>query len=246
MSLPEELKRLLEAGVHFGHQAKRWNPKMKEFIFGKRKGIYIIDLEKTLLQIRKAQDFVREVVKGGGKILFVGTKKQAQNFIKETAYSLGMPYVIERWVGGTLTNFKVIKSRIETYRMLLEKREKGEFESFPKKEVVRINKELERMEKNFSGLLNLEEPPQSLFIIDPKKEALAVREANKVSIPVIALVDTDADPDNIDYPIPGNDDALRSIREIVSFIKEAIIEALNLESSSPKENLENKSEEAVT
>jgi len=200
---------------------------MEKFIFGKRKGIYIIDLEKTLEKLREAQDFLRRVVKDEGIVLFVGTKRQAKNLIKEAAESCGMPYVIERWVGGLLTNFSVIKERIEQYKLLLEKREAGEFDKLPKKEVVRLNKKLEKMEKNFSGVKNLDTLPKALFIIDPKREYLSVKEAIKLSIPIVALIDTDGDPDCIDYPIPGNDDALKSIRTILPFIIEAISEGLS-------------------
>lgn len=226
MALPEELTKLLEAGVHFGHQAKRWNPKMEKFIFGKRSGIYIIDLEKTLVKLKEAQEFLRGVVGEGKDILFVGTKKQAQGVIRQVAESLNMPYVVERWVGGLLTNFEVVSSRIAKYKELLKAREEGRFDELPKKEVVRLNRELERMERNFSGLKHMEELPGALFVVDPKKEYLSVREARKVGLPIVALVDTDSDPEVIDYPIPGNDDALKSIKTIISFIADAVGEIL--------------------
>jgi len=226
LALPEELTRLLEGGVHFGHQTKRWNPKMGKFVFGKRGGIYIIDLEKTLAKLKEAQQFLKGVVSEGKDILFVGTKKQAQGVVKEVAEALKMPYVVERWVGGLLTNFGVVSSRIVRYKQLLKEREEGKFEQLPKKEVVRLNKELEKMERNFSGVRDMEELPGALFIVDPKKEALPVREARKVGIPLVALVDTDSDPEVIDYPIPGNDDALKSIKTVLSFISEPLAEVI--------------------
>ena len=222
MALPEELNKLLEAGVHFGHSAKRWNPKMAKFIFGKRSGIYIIDLEKTLEKIKEAQEFLKTIVKDEKEILFVGTKKQAQGVIKEIAVACNMPYVIDRWVGGLLTNFKVISERIERYKSLLDQREKGNFDRFLKKEVIRFNKELEKMEKNFSGVKDMDGIPGAIFVIDTKKEMHAINEARKVNVPVVALIDTDCDPDLIDYPIPGNDDALKSIKAVLSFIMDAM------------------------
>lgn len=222
MTLPKELSELLEAGVHFGHQAKRWNPKMKKFIFGKRSGIYIIDLEKTLEKIKEAQEFLRGVARDGKDILYVGTKKQAQGVIKEIASTFNMPFIVDRWVGGLLTNFEMVKSRIEHYKQLLQQRDEGSFDKLPKKEVVRMNKELGRMDTNFSGVKDMEKMPGALFVVDPKKEILAVREAQKVGIPIVALIDTDSDPEVIDYPIPGNDDALKSIKVILSFIMDAV------------------------
>lgn len=222
MGLPEELTRLLEAGVHFGHQAKRWNPKMEKFIFGKRSGIYIIDLEKTLFKLKEAQGFLKNIVKEGKNILFVGTKKQAQGIIKEVAEGLKMPYVVERWVGGLLTNFEVVSLRIAKFKELLKAREEGKFNKLPKKEVVRLNRELQRMERNFSGLKDVRDLPGALFVVDPKKESLPVKEAKKLNIPVVALIDTDSDPEVIDYPIPGNDDALKSIRVVVSLIVDSL------------------------
>ena len=222
MALPEELNKLLEAGVHFGHRAKRWNPKMEKFIFGKRSGIYVIDLEKTLEKIKEAQEFLKSIVKDDKEILFVGTKKQAQGVIKEIAQACNMPYVIERWVGGLLTNFKVISQRIERYKFLLDQREKGNFDKFLKKEVIRFNKELEKMEKNFSGVKDMNGIPGAIFIIDPKKEMHAINEAKKLNVPVVALIDTDCNPEAIDYPIPGNDDALKSIKTVLSFITAAV------------------------
>jgi len=226
MSLPEVIKELLENGVHFGHLRKHWNPKMERFIFGRKKNIYIIDLQKTVQRLEEAKEFVKKMASEGKKILFVGTKKQLREVIKEEAVSCGMPYVVERWVGGFLTNFNTIKERIKTYKELLEKRNKGEFEKLPHKEVVRLNRQIEKMERNYSGVVNLEELPGCIYIIDPKREFASVREANKLSIPVVALIDTDADPDVIDYPIPGNDDAMKSVRYITSCIAKAIREGL--------------------
>ncbi len=222
MALPEELTKLLEAGVHFGHQAKRWNPKMRRFIFAKRSGIYIIDLEKTLEKLNEALKFIEGIVVKNGTILFVGTKKQAKNITKELAETSGMPYVIERWVGGLLTNFSTIKSRIDRYNAMLKQREEGRFENFVKKEVVMFNRALAQMDKTFAGLRTVQGLPDALFVFDPKKEILAVREAMKLGIPIIALVDTDGDPDILDYPIPGNDDAIKSIRIIASFVADVI------------------------
>ena len=226
MVLSEMLRNLLENGVHFGHLSKHWNPKMKKFIFGRKKGVYIIDLEKTAQKLAEAKDFARSIVKDGGKILFVATKRQAHQAVSELASSCGMPYVVERWVGGCLTNFSTIKQRIKNYIELEERRKNGDFEKLPKKEVVRMNKELEKMKRNYTGLINLEELPACIYIVDPKKEATAVREAKKLGIPIIALVDTDSDPEIIEYPIPGNDDAIKSIKFITANIVEAILEEL--------------------
>jgi small subunit ribosomal protein S2 len=226
LALPEELNKLLEAGVHFGHQAKRWNPKMKRFIFGKRSGIYIIDLEKTLSKIKEAVDFLKEVVKDDKDILFVGTKKQAQGLIRQVASSCSMPYVVDRWVGGLLTNFDVISVRIERYKQLLAQRDAGVFDKYPKKEVVRLNRELEKMVRNFEGVKNMKKMPGVLFVVDPKQESIAVQEARKAEIPIVALIDTDSNPEIIDYPIPGNDDALKSIRMVIAFIVDALGQVL--------------------
>ncbi len=227
MALPEELSKLLEAGVHFGHKAKRWNPRMKKFIFGKRSGIYIIDLEQTLEKIKEAQNFLSGIVKDGGELLFVGTKKQAQGIVKEIAESYDMPYVVTRWVGGFLTNASTVRKRIEKYKELLNERDNGGFDRLPKKEVVRLNKDLERMEHNFSGVKNMNGLPSVLIAIDPKKEELAIREAKRVGKPIVALIDTDSDPGIIDYPIPCNDDALRSIKTVLSFLMDPLKEIID-------------------
>jgi len=226
MALPEMIKGLLESGVHFGHLSKHWNPKMKRFIFGKRKNVYIIDLEKTAQKLEEARDFMKQKAQAGQKILFVATKKQLRGLVKELASSCSMSYVAERWIGGLLTNFSTIRKRVNRYMELLEKREKGEFEKMPKKEVVRLNREIERMERNYSGVILLDELPGCVYVVDPKREVACVREVSKLSIPIIALVDTDANPEIIDYPIPGNDDSIKSVKYITSCLVESINEGL--------------------
>ena len=224
MSLPKELTKLLESGVHFGHQAKRWNPKMKRFIFAKRSGIYIIDLEKTLEKLNEAKKFLQERVADKAVILFVGTKKQARSVIKDVAEAAGMSYVIDRWVGGLLTNFTTIKKRIDKYNQMISQRDEGRFENYLKKEVVMFNRELTKMSKSLSGLRDMKKVPDILIVVDPRKEILAIKEAMKLSIPIVALLDTDGDPDIVDYPIPGNDDAIKSVRAVMGFLLEAIVE----------------------
>ena len=226
MALPDIIRGLLENGVHFGHLSKHWNPKMEKYIFGKKKNVYIIDLQKTAEKLEEAKDFVKKVAQRGGQILFVATKKQLRDLVKEQTVSCGMPYVVERWVGGLLTNFSTIRERVKRYIDLMEKRSQGVFDKMPGKEVVRLNREMERMEKNYSGLTAMEALPQCVFVIDPKREMACIREATKLSIPMVALVDTDADPDVIDYPIPGNDDAIKSVKYILSGIVEAINEGV--------------------
>lgn len=222
MALPEIIKELLENGVHFGHLSKHWNPRMKKFIFGKKKDVYIIDLEKTAQKLEEAKEFIKEKVANGEKILFVATKKQLRGLIKELATSCGMPYMVDKWVGGLLTNFPTVRKRIKKYVDFLDKRDKGEFNKVPRKAVVRINRELKRMDKNYSGVSTLEDLPQCIYVIDPKKEMACVREARKLEIPIVALIDTDADPTVIDYPIPGNDDAIKSVRYITAAIAQAV------------------------
>lgn len=222
MALPEVIKALLENGVHFGHLSKHWNPKMQKFIFGKKKNVYIIDLEKTAPLLAQAQDFAKSVGQHGGKIIFVATKKQLRTLVKEMAVSCGMPYIVERWVGGFLTNFSTVRKRVERYKELLGQRDRGGFSRMIKKEVVKLNREIERMDKIYSGVIDLDEIPSCVLVVDPKKEVACVREANKLSIPVIALIDTDANPEVVDYPIPGNDDAIKSVRYILSCLVEAI------------------------
>lgn len=223
--MPSELiKQLLEAGVHFGHQTKRWNPKMKKFIFGSRSGIYIIDLEKTEECINKAKDFLMDTTVKGEYVLFVGTKKQAQEVLKQEAIRCGMFYVSERWLGGLLTNFSTIKKSINRLKDIEKMREDGTFEKLTKKEVATLQKELDKLNKHFSGIVQMDNLPKAMFVVDTKKEETAVREANRLSIPVIALIDTNSNPDLIAYPIPGNDDATKSIGMVTKIMADTIIE----------------------
>ncbi len=220
------MKSLLEAGVHFGHQTRRWNPKMKKYIFTERNGIYIIDLQKTLVLIEKAYDFIREEVAHGGDVLFVGTKKQAQESIEEHAKRCGMPYVNTRWLGGTLTNWSTIRRRIERMIELERMRDDGLFEEVTKKEATRLRHELAKLHRTLDGLRNMNKLPSVIFIIDPRKEHIAVREANRMRIPIVAIVDTNCDPDEIQYVIPGNDDAIRAGNLICRIIANAVLEGL--------------------
>ncbi|BDG35169.1 30S ribosomal protein S2 [Parageobacillus sp. VR-IP] len=219
------MKQLLEAGVHFGHQTRRWNPKMKKYIFTERNGIYIIDLQKTVKKVEEAYNFVKELAANGGKILFVGTKKQAQESVKEEAERCGMFYVNQRWLGGTLTNFATIQKRIKRLREIEKMEEDGIFDVLPKKEVIRLKKEQERLEKFLGGIKEMKELPDALFVIDPRKERIAVAEARKLNIPIIGIVDTNCDPDEIDYVIPANDDAIRAVKLLTSKIADAVLEA---------------------
>lgn len=218
------MKELLEAGVHFGHQAKRWNPKMKKYVFGERNGIHIIDLQKTLKMFKDAYDFIRETAAQGRDILFVGTKKQAQEAVMEEAKRCGMYYITYRWLGGMLTNFTTIRKSIDRLKKIEKMAEDGTFEKLTKKEVAALEKEQARLVKCLAGIKEMAALPAAVFIIDPRKEAIAVHEANKLGIPVVAVVDTNCDPDPVDYPIPGNDDAIRAIRLMVSKIADAVIE----------------------
>jgi len=218
------MKQLLEAGVHFGHQTKRWNPKMKPYIFGARNGIYIIDLQKTVGLARSALRFVSDAVSKGGSVLFVGTKKQAQDAIREEATRSGMFFVTNRWLGGTLTNFKTVKQGIERLKTIDKMAADGTYERLPKKEVASLEREREKLEKNLGGIKELSRLPSAVFVIDTKKEHIAVHEANRLGIPVVAVVDTNCDPEGIDYVIPGNDDAIRSIRLFTGKVAEACIE----------------------
>ena len=222
------MKELLEAGVHFGHQTKRWNPKMKEYIFGKRNGIYIINLQKTLRQFRQAIDFAVRLGAEGKQVLFVGTKRQAQDAVAEEAGRCGMHQVNQRWLGGILTNFKTIKRRIDRLRKLEELTAAGEAAGYTKKEFAQLLREKAKLDRVLSGIKGLERVPDALFVVDPKKEQIAVSEARKLGIPVIAIVDTNCDPDEIDYPIPGNDDAIRAIRLFTSRVADALLEGGNL------------------
>lgn len=221
------MKLLLEAGVHFGHQTRKWNPKMKPYIFGARNGIYIIDLQNTAKLLKEAYNFVVRAVSEGGTILFVGTKKQAQDSIVEEAERCGMYYVNNRWLGGTLTNFQTIKKRINRLKELEEMKRDGSFSRYTKKEIMRMEKELAKLETNLGGIKNMDESPSALFVVDTRKEAIALREGQKLGIPIIAIVDTNGDPEDIDYLIPGNDDAIRSIRLLTSIIADACIEGHN-------------------
>ena len=218
------MKQLLEAGVHFGHQTRRWNPKMAEYIFTERNGIYIIDLQKTVKKVEEAYMFVRDVAEAGDSVLFVGTKKQAQESIKEEAERVGMYYVNSRWLGGMLTNFATIKTRIERLAQLRKMEEDGTFNLLPKKEVVKLNLEIEKLEKYLGGIKEMKKLPGAPFIVDPRKERNAVAEARKLHIPIVAIVDTNCDPDEIDYVIPGNDDAIRAVKLIAGIMANAILE----------------------
>ena len=216
------LQHLLDAGVHFGHQTKRWNPKMKPFVFDKRNGIHIIDLAKTLEQLEKAKAFVRDTASRGKPILFVGTKKQAQQVVKDLAVEANQPYVTTRWLGGTLTNSRTIRTRVKTMREIERMEKDGSMDKLPKKEVSVLRHELEKLRKNLSGVADMGDAPGAMFVIDVNREAIAIAEANRLHIPVIAIVDTNCNPETIDYPIPGNDDAIRGIRLIAGALAQAI------------------------
>lgn len=219
------IKELLEAGVHFGHETKRWNPKMKRFIYAERNGIFIIDLQKTLAQMQSACDYVQDLAARGGVILYVGTKKQAQEIVQIEADRVGMPYVNQRWLGGMLTNFKTISARVKRLEELEQLFESGDINERPKKEQVRLQHELDRLRKYLGGFRRLSRLPDALYVVDPTKEAIAVAEARKLGIPIVSLADTDSDPDLIDHIIPGNDDAIRSIQLVTSRLTDVIIEA---------------------
>ena len=218
------MKQLLEAGVHFGHQTRRWNPKMAPYIFTERNGIYIIDLQKTVKKLEEAYMFVREISASGKEVLFVGTKKQAGDSVKEEAMRAGAHYVNARWLGGMMTNFKTIRRRIDRLEKLRQMETDGTFDLLPKKEVSKLNLEIEKLEKFLGGIKNMNKLPGALFIVDPRKEKIAVAEAKKLDIPIVAIVDTNCDPDEIDYVIPGNDDAIRAVKLIAATMANAIIE----------------------
>jgi small subunit ribosomal protein S2 len=220
----ELIQSLLEAGSHFGHQTKKWNPKMKKFIFGEKNGIYVIDLEKTAEQLVKACNFLRSTASEGGPILFVGTKPQAQEIIKNEARRAGMYFVSHRWLGGMLTNYQTVRNNVRRYKQLILMREDGTFQSLTKKEISEIEKEIAKLEKNLIGVSEMQKLPTALFVIDAKKEEIGIKEANRLGIPVVAIVDTDSDPDLVDYPIPANDDAIRSITLITRIVTDTIIE----------------------
>lgn len=218
------MKQLLEAGVHFGHQTRRWNPKMAKYIFTERNGIYIIDLQKTVKKVEEAYRFTKEMAETGRPILFVGTKKQAQEAIKEEAERCGMFYVNERWLGGMLTNHKTIKTRIDKLRKLEKMEEEGVFNVLPKKEVIKLRAEKEKLEKYLNGIKDMPELPAAIFVVDPRKENIAIQEAHRLGIPVIGIVDTNCDPEQLDFAIPGNDDAIRAVKLITGAMATAIIE----------------------
>ncbi|RKD75350.1 MULTISPECIES: 30S ribosomal protein S2 [Sinobaca] len=219
------MKQLLEAGVHFGHQTRRWNPKMSRYIFTERNGIYIIDLQKTVKKVEEAYNYVRDIAADGGKILFVGTKKQAQDSVRDEAIRSGQFYINQRWLGGTLTNFATIRKRIARLKDIEKMQENGTFEVLPKKEVMLLVKEMDRLEKFLGGIKEMKKLPAAIFIIDPRKERIAVAEAHKLNIPIVSIVDTNCDPDEIDKVIPGNDDAIRAVRLLTSKMADAVIEA---------------------
>lgn len=232
------MKELLESGVHFGHQVKRWNPKMKKFIFGERNGIHIVDLQKTLKGIEEAYNFVRNVASTGSPVLFVGTKKQAQDSVAEEAQRAGAFYVNNRWLGGMLTNFSTVRRSIERLKKIETMKEDGTYNVLTKKEVAQLEKERIKLEKNLAGIKDMTDLPGALFIIDPKKEKIAVAEARRLSIPVVAVVDTNCDPDDADYVIPGNDDAIRAIKLISSKMADAVLEGKGVLAKSAEEETE--------
>ena len=227
------MKQLLEAGVHFGHQTRRWNPKMARYIFTERNGIYIIDLQKTVKKLDEAYDFIKEIAAEGGEVLFVGTKKQAQDAIKEEAQRCGMHFVNARWLGGMLTNYRTIKTRIARLEQLNKMKEDGTFDLLPKKEVFKLELEIEKLEKFLGGIKNMERLPKAMFVVDTRKEKIAVAEAKNLGIPVVAIVDTNCDPDEVDYVIPGNDDAIRAVKLISGAMADAIIEGRQGEQTAP-------------
>ena len=243
------MKQLLEAGVHFGHQTRRWDPRMAEYIFQARNGIHIIDLQKTSKKLDEAYEFIRSQAEEGKNILFVGTKKQAQECVKEAAEKCGMFYINERWLGGTLTNFNTIRTRVERLNELERMEEDGTFDVLPKKEVVLLRKEMEKLNKNLGGIKEMTEIPDVMFIVDPKKEHIAILEAKKLNIPVVGLIDTNCNPNDVDYVIPGNDDAIRAVKLMTDVMANAVIEGRQGESydttEMPQEDSEEKSMEEV-
>ena len=232
------MKALLEAGVHFGHQTRRWNPKMAEYIFTERNGIYIIDLQKTVKKIEEAYYFIRDIAASGEDILFVGTKKQAQDSIKEEAERVGMYYVNARWLGGMMTNFKTIQKRIDRLAQINKMEEEGTFDLLPKKEVIKLKAQRDKLEKYLGGIKEMKKAPAAIFIVDPRKERIAIAEAKKLNIPIVAIVDTNCDPEDVDYVIPGNDDAIRAVKLVVSTIANAVIEGREGTSVAPAEEEE--------
>ena len=239
------MKQLLEAGVHFGHQTRRWNPKMAEYIYTERNGIYIIDLQKSVGKVDEAYNAVKDIVANGGSILFVGTKKQAQDSIKTEAERCGMYYVNERWLGGMLTNFKTIQTRIKRLKEIETMSEDGTFDVLPKKEVILIKKEWDKLEKNLGGIKDMKKLPDAIFVVDPKKERICIQEAHTLGIPLIGIADTNCDPEELDYVIPGNDDAIRAVKLIVSKMADAVIEA-NQGQTDAEGEIQAESEEFAT
>ena len=239
------MKQLLEAGVHFGHQTRRWNPKMAEYIYTERNGIYIIDLQKSVGKVDEAYNAIKDIAADGGKILFVGTKKQAQDSVKSEAERCGMYYVNERWLGGMLTNFKTIQTRINRLKAIEKMAEDGTFDVLPKKEVIELRKEWDKLEKNLGGIKTMKTIPDAIFVVDPKKEKICVQEAHILGIPLIGIADTNCDPEELDYVIPGNDDAIRAVKLIVSKMADAVIEANEGASMDKAEAAEEVAEEAT-
>lgn len=232
------MKQLLEAGVHFGHQTRRWNPKMKEYIFTERNGIYIIDLQKTVKKIEEAYNFIRDLAMEDKSVLFVGTKKQAQESIEQEAKRCDMFYVNQRWLGGMLTNFKTIQGRIARLRKIEQMELNGQFDLLPKKEVMQLKLEQEKLERNLGGIKEMKKLPGALFIVDPRKEHIAVSEARTLKIPIVAIIDTNCDPDEVDYPIPGNDDAIRAVKLITAKMADAVLEGRQGEQMNDEETVE--------
>ena len=240
------MKQLLEAGVHFGHQTRRWDPKMAEYIFQARNGIHIIDLQKTSKKLDEAYNFIKEQAEEGKDILFVGTKKQAQECVKEAAIKCGMFYVDQRWLGGMLTNYKTIQKRVERLKKLEEMRDNGTFDLLPKKEVINLKKEMDKLERNLGGIKEMKRLPGAIFIVDPKKERIAILEARKLNIPIVGLIDTNCNPEDVDYPIPGNDDAIRAVKLIADVMTNAVIEGRQgeaMETSTPEKEQQDVKEE---
>jgi small subunit ribosomal protein S2 len=239
------MKQLLEAGVHFGHQTRRWNPKMAEYIFTERNGIYIIDLQKTVRKLEEAYLFLRNVVAEGSEVLFVGTKKQAQDAIRQEAERCGMYYVNNRWLGGMLTNFKTIRKRIDRLNELQKMQDEGIFDVLPKKEVIKLRLEMEKLERNLGGIREMKRLPGAVFVVDPRKERIAILEAKKIGIPIVAIVDTNCDPDEVDYVIPGNDDAIRAVKLIAGKMADAVLEARQGEQMEPTGSAADESDEEI-
>lgn len=239
------MKELLEAGVHFGHQTKRWNPKMKKYIFGSRNGIYIIDLQKTLKKFRESSQFLSDLSSKGGSVLFVGTKRQAQESVEAEAKRCNQYYVNNRWLGGTLTNFKTIRRSVETLQRLERMADDGSYDKLTKKEILALEKKKEKLLKVLSGVKDMQKLPDVLFVVDPNREKIAVSEANKLGIPVVAIVDTNCDPEHVDYVIPGNDDAIRAVKLFTSRVADSVIEGMQIRESASEENAEDENAEAV-